>query len=122
MKETIMSETIREFLIQGSEKSPYKVVFLKSGNNIQADCTCRAGIVGMLCKHRLSILDGDNRAVVSDNTDEVAEVASWLAGSPVGEAIAEVVALEAQKKSIESRIKTAKKMVSKALIPGRGLS
>lgn len=114
-----MSEEIREFLVQGSEKTPYKVVFIKVDTDIKAECTCRAGIVGMLCKHRLSILDGDNRAIVSDNTDEVTEVASWLVGSPVGEAIAEVVALEVQKKSIESKIKTAKAVVSRALILGK---
>lgn len=115
-----MSEVIREFLVQGSEETPYKVVFVKMDSNIQADCSCRAGIVGMLCKHRLSILDGDNRAVVSENANEVAEVASWLAGSPVGEAIAEVVALEAQKRSIESKIKIAKKMVAQVLTPRKG--
>jgi len=111
-----MSEIIHEFLVQGSESSPYKVTFRKAGVEIKADCTCRAGVNRILCKHRLSILDGDNRAVTSDNLGQVKEVASWLSGSTVGTAIAEVVSLEAEKKVIEAKIKLAKKLVAKALI------
>ncbi len=114
-----MNNITREFLVHGSEPSPYKVVFLKKGQNLMATCTCRAGIMGMLCKHRLSILDGDKSAVVSDNDDQVAEVASWLLGSSVAEAISEVVSLEGQKREIEAKIKRAKKVVADALMPKR---
>jgi hypothetical protein len=111
-----MSEVIREFLVQGSEPSPYRVVFKKNGTDIKAACSCRAGMNGLLCKHRLSILDGDKGAVVSTNSDQVTEVASWLEGSNVAAAISEVVLLEAEKKLIEEKIKRAKKLVAKALI------
>lgn len=117
-----MSELIREFLVQGSEPSPYKVVFRKEGTNLKATCNCKAGVNGMLCKHRLSILDGEKGAVVSENPDQVAEVASWLAGSNVAGAISEVVSLEVQKKQIEAKIKRAKKMVADALTPKRNNS
>jgi hypothetical protein len=112
-----MSEIIREFLVQGSDLSPYKVVFKKNGPDLKASCSCRAGVNRLLCKHRLSILDGDKKAVVSENTNQVIEVASWLAGSNVGDAISEVVALESEKKLIEEKIKRAKNIVAKALIP-----
>lgn len=70
----------------------------------------------LLCEHRLSILDGDEGAVVNENTDQVIEVASWLTGNNVGDAISGVVASEAEKKLIEEKIKRAKKLVAKALI------
>jgi len=111
-----MSQDTREFLVQGSEPLPYKVLFKKSGEKLNATCTCRAGQMGQLCKHRLSILNGDKSAVVSENTDQVAEVTSWLEGSNVAEAISEVVSLEAEKKRIEGKLKIAKKLVAKALI------
>lgn len=111
-----MSGVIREFLVQGSEPSPYKVVFKKIGTDLKADCSCRAGTNKILCKHRLSILNGDKGAVVSKNVDQVAEVASWLAGSTVAEAMSEVISLESQKKFIEAKIKLAKKLVARALI------
>jgi hypothetical protein len=111
-----MSEILHVFLVQGSEPSPYEVVFRKIGTELKADCSCRAGINKILCKHRLSILNGDKSAVVSQNLDQVAEVSSWLAGSAVGEAIAEVVSLESEKKAIEAKLKQAKKLLTKALI------
>jgi len=110
-----MSDLLREFLVQGSDPNPYKVVFRRTENEVKANCNCRAGVNGLLCKHRLAILDGDGRAVVSGNLSEVEEVASWVADSPVAQAISEVVALEAQKKDLEEKIKNAKKQVAKAL-------
>lgn len=111
-----MSEIIREFLVQGSEIFPYKVIFKRNGTDLKATCNCRAGINGLLCKHRLSILDGDKCAVVSENANQVSEVASWLEGSNVAEAISEIVSLEVEKKLIEEKIKRAKKLVAKTLI------
>lgn len=112
-----MSALIREFLVQGSEPSPYKLRFKKDGDELKATCSCRAGVSGMLCKHRLSILDGDKSAIVSGNTDQVTEVSSWLEGSKVADAISEVVSLETQKKQIEAKIKRAKKLIAEMLIP-----
>lgn len=111
-----MSDTIREFLVQGSEPSPYKVVFKRNGTNLKATCSCRAGVIGIVCKHRLAILDDNSGDVVSENIDQVAEVAAWAVGSSVGEAISELASLEADKKSIENKIRRAKKLVAKALI------
>jgi hypothetical protein len=110
---------IREFLVQGSDPLPYKVIFKKDGGDLKATCTCKAGSNGILCKHRLSILDGEKGAIISGNENHVEEVASWLSGSKVGAAISEVLALEGQKKLLEAKIKHAKKMIAAALIPNR---
>jgi uncharacterized Zn finger protein len=111
-----MSEIIREFLVQGSETIPYKVVFRKNGTDLRATCSCRAGVMGQLCKHRLAILDADKSAIVGENGDQVTEVASWLKGSNIAESVSEVVTLEAEKKIIEEKIKRAKKLLAKALL------
>lgn len=111
-----MSTITREFLIQGSETDPYKVVFEKNGPILKASCTCRAGIFGQLCKHRLLLLNGNTDGLVSPNVAEACEVASWLAGSNVASAISDLVTLEAEKQAIESRIKRAKKVVALALM------
>lgn len=113
-----MSETL-QFLVQGSDPKPYKVVFKRDGPDLKATCTCKAGMNGILCKHRLLILDGEKCGIISENIDQVAEVASWLLGSNVASAISEVVALEAQKKTLDAKIKHAKKLIADALIPKR---
>ena len=111
-----MSEIVREFQVQGSEPSPYRVVFRRNGSELKARCSCRAGANGQLCKHRLSILNGDASAVVSENSEQVPEVASWLLGSNIADAISEIVTLEAEKKIIEEKLKKAKKLVAQSLI------
>jgi len=72
--------------------------------------------MGQLCKHRLSILNGDRNSVVSDNTDQISEVVSWLGESNVAEIISELVSLEVEKKLIENKIKKTKKLIAEALI------
>jgi uncharacterized Zn finger protein len=111
-----MSKMIREFLVQGSETDPYTVVFEKEGTQLKGSCTCRAGIFGQLCKHRLALLDGVADAVVSNNLDQVGEVASWLPGSNLAAALSDLTALERQKASIEAQIKRAKKVVAQELM------
>lgn len=111
-----MSKIFREFLIQGSKPGPYKVVVEKDGTNLKASCTCRAGIFGQLCKHRLFLLNGAIDGIVSANIAEAGEVVSWLAGSDAAPAISELASLEAEKKTLEARIKRAKKAVTLALI------
>lgn len=71
--------------------------------------------MGQLCKHRLSILNGDKSAI-TDNSDQVSEIVSWLEGSNVAELISEIISLEAEKKRIETKLKSAKKMMAKALM------
>ena len=44
----VMSEVIREFLVQGSEPSPYKVAFKKNGPDLTATCSCREGVNRLL--------------------------------------------------------------------------
>jgi len=111
-----MFQDTREFLVQGSEPLPYRVIFKRNGKNLKAACTCRAGAMGQLCKHRLSILNGDRNSVVSDNTDQISEVVSWLGESNVAEIISELVSLEVEKKLIENKIKKTKKLIAEALI------
>ena len=74
------------FLVKGSSKDPYEVIFIKDGDSLTAICNCPAGTYGNFCKHRISILDGNAKAIVSDNTDQATKVITGLAGTDVEEA------------------------------------
>lgn len=106
-----------ECLVQGSETTPYTVQFLRFGDSVKASCTCKAGRNRQLCKHRLAILDGDLKAVVSENLEEVADVATWIAGSQLAPIIAEVNRLEIEKRAIEQKLKSSKRRLTEALLP-----
>ena len=110
---------VLEFLVQGSDPTPYKVTFTKDQGYIKATCTCKAGLIGILCKHRLSLLDGEKGALVSDNSDQLLDLSPWLSVSKLAAAISEIVQLESKKKEIEAKIKRSKKVVSDLLLPKR---
>jgi hypothetical protein len=41
----------------------------------------------MMCKHRMSLLSGSAKGVVSENSADAAKVKGWLTGSDVEEAL-----------------------------------
>ena len=67
-----------EFLIQGSSDEPYKVVIEKRDKSIRALCDCKAAVNGMHCKHRINILKGEDKNIVSNNNEQVNTVSKWL--------------------------------------------
>lgn len=103
------------FLVKGSSPDPYRVTFSRNGKNITAFCTCPAGENGQHCKHRLEILAGSATNVVSENVEQVAEVASWLPGSDIEDAWVEVKRLEYEAGEIKAQLSQAKKELAKAM-------
>ena len=104
-----------EFLVQGSAPEPYKVTFCKEGANLYAYCTCPAGKNGQYCKHRFNIMAGSIKGIVSNNTDDVATVKSWLTGTDVEKAILQVTELENEVETLNRRLSAAKKTIAKAM-------
>ena len=96
------------FRVQQSNATPHYVVTIrKHEKNISAHCTCELGGQDSLCKHRLSLLSGKAKWVISNNVPDVKRVLSWVAWSDVGQAITKAV--HAQK-----RLKDARKVLEKA--------
>lgn len=105
------------FLVKGSTELPYEVRFARrSKTNISAYCTCKAGQNGMYCKHRFGILEGKTKGIVSENLHHVVDVASWLPGSDIEQAMKVVKKLEAKLASLKKELTAAKKEVAKAML------
>jgi uncharacterized Zn finger protein len=104
------------FQVQGSSSTPYLVIFQKDGANLNASCSCAAGQNGQYCKHRISILvDGSKEGVVSENVDQVAVVHSWLHGTDVEVALAELAEAELKLEAAKRAVSSLKKRVAQAL-------
>jgi len=103
-----------EFLVQGSSTEPYVVTFTKEGDNLNAYCTCRAGLVGTYCKHRINILNGVKNGIVSDNDCDVQKVMSWLVGSDLEKALRHYADEEDVFQEAALVFEKAKKRLSKA--------
>lgn len=103
------------FRVKGSSAEPYEVTFIKDGDSLTALCSCPAGEYGNFCKHRISILDGDGRAIVSDNVDGVQIITDWLQGTDVEAALAEFRDIEGSKDSPKSALVAAKRKLARAM-------
>ncbi len=104
-----------EFLVQGSADEPYKVRFIKQGDNLSAYCTCPAGQNGMYCKHRFRILEGSTKGIVSSNPAEAATVQSWLQGTDVEGAMCKVKQIESEAAEVKKRLSAAKKALARSM-------
>lgn len=78
------------FMVKGSAQDPYEVTFLKSDDSLRVFCTCPAGENRRHCKHRVAIMNGSSRNVVSGNSDDIATVQTWLTGTDVEAALREL--------------------------------
>lgn len=107
-------ETIT-FSVQGSAEDPYSVEFRKEGTNLTAYCTCPAGAVGQYCKHRFRILQGEPEGIVGDRAADVKKVASWLAGTDVEAAMAELARAETEFEQAKKNVSALKKKLARAL-------
>ena len=56
-----------------SAGEPYNVNFKFSGNKFSIFCSCPAGIHGKLCKHKISLLDGDTSLLFDKSDTEMIE-------------------------------------------------
>ena len=103
------------FFVKGSSSEAYELTFIKDGASLTALCTCPAGQFGNLCKHRLSILDGEAKSISSDNADQVSTVTGWLIGTDVETALGEL--REAQKSTETTRedLAVLKKKLARAM-------
>jgi uncharacterized Zn finger protein len=90
-------------------------MFERNGSNLNAYCTCPAGDSGVACKHRLNILYGVIDGIVSGNSQDVATVSGWIAGTDVENALRELEDAERLMKSAQDRVKAAKKQLTVSL-------
>ncbi|WP_166296243.1 SWIM zinc finger family protein [Photorhabdus tasmaniensis] len=107
------------FLVQGSAEEPYKVTFTKDVKEFLAFCTCPAGENGMYCKHRINIINGDTRNIVSDNIQQVNIIAKqWLPNSSIEAALEDVKRAESLLDDIKRALSLAKRNVAKVMHGG----
>ena len=105
------------FSIHGSSDEPYTVRFERpASGNLNAYCTCPAGKNGQYCKHRVNLLNGEIKGIVSGNEDDLPKLAEMIKGSDVETTYNRVIDLEAQAARIKKQISDAKKDLAAAML------
>lgn len=96
------------FLIQGSETKPYTVMLVRVGYSVSASCTCRAGILGQHCKHKIMVLSGETAGIV-DGLDRLPQVKELISGTDVEEACKQYLAAERECEAVKNKLAKCKK-------------
>jgi hypothetical protein len=103
------------FLIQGSAAEPYRVTFRNDYGEVTASCSCPAGIFRRHCKHRIGIMSGEVKGMVSGNLEDMATVQEWVRGTPLEALWMGLQELESELAALNSRIRKQKKLLADEL-------
>lgn len=103
------------FLIQGSQLEPYQIKFSRKGSHLRAICTCPAGVMGQICKHRLALLRGDATGLVSGNESDLHQMPDFFLGSDVEDALKKLSSAEAALESAKAELAKQKKALARLL-------
>ncbi|MBF0124476.1 MAG: hypothetical protein HQL60_03970 [Magnetococcales bacterium] len=102
------------FQVMDTQNKVFDVIVSKNGKNMTAICSCSAG-VNDICQHRINILSGSAKGVVSKNSGEVKTVTSWIAGTDVGKALHDVLECAKRLENATEDFGSARKRLIKAL-------
>lgn len=108
-----MSGRIINFYVQGSQPHPYSLSARREGDGFIFTCSCPAGEVGQICKHRLSLLAGDTRAVVEPVAGDLEALANMWAGSAAESALAQIHETEREIDLLKKRLTSEKKKLAR---------
>ena len=103
------------FVVKGSRGDHYTVRASREDDNLTMTCTCRAGEVGIHCKHRLSLLMGDVSRLVSGNEEDVERLREMYAGSDVEHYVEQLRTAEEELKVAQAKVKALRKALGRAL-------
>jgi len=103
------------FEVTGSKGNVYEVKVEKEGANINAYCTCQAGVNGLYCKHRFALMDGDISNLASRNPQDVEKFRIAMRGTDLEAAYKEFLKADTQFQEAKKSLDGAKKNLAKAM-------
>lgn len=101
-----------KFRIKSSSSDEIYTVIFKFDKLISINCNCQAGLVKMLCKHRLNLMDGDFTSLVDKSDASVLQqVLSKIDKTKVSALYSDLNAIEAELKTLEATRKKLRKEI-----------
>lgn len=104
---------------KSSGSEPYDVEFLFDDGDLQAHCTCKAGIMHVVCRHRLALLRGDE-SMLADPSQAglLCTVVEWSKVAGFWTALEELDVAEAMADRAREEVKRIKKRIAYGMIHG----
>lgn len=97
-----------------SSDAVYDLEAYRTTRGIRFNCTCEAAENGTHCKHRLSLLSGDSKALDKSSKSTVAELKELFDGSETMSSVQRLLAMEADLAKLQRAIKAEKKAIAAA--------
>ena len=95
-----MKKTIK--IKSTSSNEVYDVVFKTENNLISINCNCKAGLVKTICKHRMSLIEGDFTAISNENDIKTLnEIFNEIGKSKIVELFTEIDVIENEIKKLD---------------------
>tara|TARA_R110001583_G_scaffold119903_1_gene271166 strand:+ start:977 stop:1318 length:342 start_codon:yes stop_codon:yes gene_type:complete len=105
-----MKETIE--IKSSSSDEVYTVTFMIENNLTSINCNCRAGQVKMLCKHRLSLLDGDISSLADESQIPIlSKTLELISKEKISDLYTELNQVESELKKLNSLKKKLRKEI-----------
>lgn len=102
------------FLVQDGQNRNLEVKIHKSGKNLTASCTCTPNHDD-ICQHVINIFTGSAKGIVSNNSDDVKKISSWISGTDVGKAMHDLMESIKHLENAKEDFSSARKRLIKAL-------
>ena len=104
---------------KSSSVEPYNVDFLFEEETLQAHCTCKAGVMRTVCKHRLAFLKGDQKMLADPSqADQLATVFQWAQQADFPALLQQLADAEAQVSRAQLDVKKMKKILEEVMTHG----
>jgi hypothetical protein len=104
---------------KSSSGEPYDVTVQYEDGFLTARCTCKAGIMGMVCKHRLGILRGDKSMLaVPSQAENLAKITQWAEQTGFSSLLQQLDTAEVEVAHAELELKKLKKRIEENMTRG----
>lgn len=105
---------------KSSSGEPYDVAISLEHGHVSAECTCKAGIMHTLCKHRIALLEGDASMLFDPaQAKDLEDVRWWVMQTDLPGLLAELKEADSAVLQAQARVKRLRKAIEKS-ITGHG--
>ncbi|WP_455923610.1 hypothetical protein [Pseudomonas putida] len=108
-------ESIAFVVAASTPGQEYNVVFTKNGEIVAVSCTCPAGAKRQICKHRVNLINEMPDRILSGNESQIGTAVGWVRGSNLAGLLHDLSVAQSAYEEADAAVKTAKKMLGKAL-------
>lgn len=97
---------------KSSSGGTYQVTFAFDGQKLSTRCTCKAGIMGALCKHRIALVVGDTTMLAKqDELADLQKVTDWAKQAGILDTCNSLVEAEREVARAQEKVRKLKKIL-----------